>query len=439
MAELALGALGVVPLIGVAIESYRQVSSKLKLFRHYSSKVERNERIKDTIKRVQDRVTVTFNASEYDQSIEDLKSRNGELKHLREQITQLRQTASGLHAPPGLKRRAPGSWPNRGLVQQASKALYLTLVDKWKCCQPEHVNHALKVFVDTGEIEGEVLLYVAILCQARSPSLTRSTLVELEVRSQKLELAQPTRLHQPMPSTDDCFDVVRKRAKVVMFAESSTSSARSSTMTVPVATRTKQSACHISSDLSKSNDIFMKPNEWQFTFADKLRVARALASTVLKFHSTPWLREYWRLQDFSLFYSDGEETSQTLRTLHVSTEVARRQLGAMEGIQNAPQVTEDELTICGIDNMTLHSLGVALLQIDRMVEIEPGDVMKVRKMARTPSWMLGPRYRDITQKCLRCDFGYGSDLTKPRLQEAISENIIGVLEKMMSQLSIDDD
>lgn len=36
MAELALGVAGVVPLIGLAVKSYRQVHSKLKSFVHYS-------------------------------------------------------------------------------------------------------------------------------------------------------------------------------------------------------------------------------------------------------------------------------------------------------------------------------------------------------------------------------------------------------------------
>jgi hypothetical protein len=39
MAELALGVLGVVPLIGVTIKSYQQLSSKAKTFRHCSSAV----------------------------------------------------------------------------------------------------------------------------------------------------------------------------------------------------------------------------------------------------------------------------------------------------------------------------------------------------------------------------------------------------------------
>ena len=41
MAELALGALGVVPLIGFAIQSYQSLYTELKTFRHCSSTVRR--------------------------------------------------------------------------------------------------------------------------------------------------------------------------------------------------------------------------------------------------------------------------------------------------------------------------------------------------------------------------------------------------------------
>ncbi|KAK1954602.1 hypothetical protein LY78DRAFT_742284 [Colletotrichum sublineola] len=83
-------------------------------------------------------------------------------------------------------------------------------------------------------------------------------------------------------------------------------------------------------------------------------------------------------------------------------------------------------------------MGHALLQIDRWTRVEPGDVLAVRKMAlRTSS--LGSRYQEITRKCLRCDFGYGSDLAKPRLQEAVYENVVGALEMMISSLDLAED
>lgn len=52
---------------------------------------------------------------------------------------------------------------------------------------------------------------------------------------------------------------------------------------------------------------------------DKLKVARSLALTVLRFHTTSWLTEAWRLQDICLFHR-GEDLSQSLQTLHLKFE-----------------------------------------------------------------------------------------------------------------------
>ncbi|OHX00979.1 hypothetical protein CSPAE12_00334 [Colletotrichum incanum] len=182
-----------------------------------------------------------------------------------------------------------------------------------------------------------------------------------------------------------------------------------------------------------------------FSTIDRLKLARSLVSAVLKFHSTPWLSDFWRLRDLAFFRGgQDEEVSEALRSLHVGVEVAQKQFDLMDdvqdssGMQNLSRVTEDEQLYCGIGNLTLHSLGVALLQIDRWARVEPDDVLAVRKMALRSS-SLGPRYQEITQKCLRCDFGYGSDLTKPRLQEAVYENVVEVLETMISSLDLTED
>ncbi|GJC96751.1 hypothetical protein ColKHC_05577 [Colletotrichum higginsianum] len=178
---------------------------------------------------------------------------------------------------------------------------------------------------------------------------------------------------------------------------------------------------------------------------DRLKLARSLVSAVLKFHSTPWLSDFWRLRDLAFFRGDQEEeVAEALQSLHVGIEVARKGCDSMDGVQdssdilNLSRATEDERLYCGIDNLTLHSLGVALLQIDRWTRVEPSDVLAVRKMALRSS-SLGPRYQELTQKCLRCDFGYGSDLTKPRLQKAVYENVVEALETMISSLDFTDD
>lgn len=193
------------------------------------------------------------------------------------------------------------------------------------------------------------------------------------------------------------------------------------------------------------DEVLDESFEDSFSTIDRLKLARTLVSAVLKFHSTPWPSDFWRLRDLAFFKGgQDEEVSEALRSLHVGIEVAQKQFDSMDGVQNSSdlhnlsRVTEDQQLSCGIDNLTLHSLGVALLQIDRRTRVELEDVLSVRKMARRSS-SLGPHYREITQRCLSCDFGYGSDLTKPRLQEAVYENVVEALEKMILSLDLSED
>ncbi|KAK2018381.1 hypothetical protein LZ32DRAFT_599807 [Colletotrichum eremochloae] len=591
MAELALGVLGVVPLIGGAIKTYKQVHGKLKLFRHCSKEVKKvqkvlgvqrqvfaNEcrlwlrfiqeddevasamasdaehdgwddahleaalqsrlkdnyetwleicrdisgrikeleanldafklmdevkpkdgRLKKTLKRTQDGARIAFNATDFEKTIDQLRSSNNELKGLREQISELHnpKTCASVQA----KASKKGEWASLIRIRRASKALHEALVRTWNCDHPGHMGHAVKLFVETYRVEGEVQLNLAIVCRAHTGDLVQSSLVQLEVRSQNLEWIEPPRLPAQVPPPDDGKCTPRKRLKIVRFAETtlkaSIEAPQNAVLNDLGSITTSQNTVHGSCDLGSSKDICRELSQQLeasclghldilsdeafrhlfypaktcfcggfhtsvechkavtmdevldessrdfFSTVDRLKLARSLVLAVLKFHSTPWLGDFWKLRDLAFFRTDqGEDVSQALRSLHVGVEVAQRQINSMEGVQSLSDypglVTEDERLFCGIDNLTLHSLGVALLQIDRWTRVEPGDVLAVRKMAlRTSS--LGARYQEITRKCLRCDFGYGSDLAKPRLQEAVYENVVGALEMMISSLDLGED
>lgn len=43
---------------------------------------------------------------------------------------------------------------------------------------------------------------------------------------------------------------------------------------------------------------------------------------------------------------------------------------------------------------------------------------------------------ELTNKCLGCDFGYGDDLSKPRLQQAVYEKLVCELDDMIRSLAI---
>ncbi|KAK4234763.1 hypothetical protein C8A03DRAFT_37423 [Achaetomium macrosporum] len=94
---------------------------------------------------------------------------------------------------------------------------------------------------------------------------------------------------------------------------------------------------------------------------------------------------------------------------------------------------DDVQMLCGIRNVTLHSLGVALLQIWRWELFDTQDLVVIRKAPAKPS-RLGPRYDDLTTSCLWCDFGFGADHNRPQLQGAIYKTVIYELEQMVDLL-----
>ncbi|RYP46405.1 hypothetical protein DL768_007372 [Monosporascus sp. mg162] len=182
------------------------------------------------------------------------------------------------------------------------------------------------------------------------------------------------------------------------------------------------------------NTIFNHPVERSISISQQVRLALNLVQGVLKFHSTPWLPPYWRLQDLSYFEAT-EGLADSLSTLHISTELSPGQrCGPL--MSGADSDMLDAQRAWGIRNLTMHSLGVALLQIGQWDPLKPEDIVKVRRVADMAEQdsRLGPRYQKITQQCLDCDFGFGKDLTQLELQNAIYRDVVCELESLICAL-----
>lgn len=448
---------------------------------------------------------MALNQTDYEAGLDDLRAANSDLRGLREQINQLQKPCE----TSAIKRPATNSlgWAD---IRRASKALHDALLGAWSCSQPSHARHIVKLFLEAEKANEDIQMTIAILCEGYVKNAGQADFNELQVRSRQMEWIPHPQTSMPLPDTGEAQP--SKRIKAVRFSAQITKSCSART-TTEVRHRVAQSLSVASSDLRCSKDVcseitvrcgrktadmnplclghidfkaeenyrhlFFSPNKSfcegfcsstikasnsismdsiicemsrdAFSTVDKLKMARALVSAVLKFHTTPWLGEAWSLQDFSFFHDGGQDLTPALHTLHVGIEFDRnshRRIRSESTVEDVTmtsasfsrltEVSEDERLFCGIDNVALHCLGVALLQIDRQKRFEPGDVLSVRKMARVSS-TLGPRYQEITQKCLRCDFGYGTDLGKTQLQKAVYESVVGALELMISTLSIDDD
>lgn len=62
-----------------------------------------------------------------------------------------------------------------------------------------------------------------------------------------------------------------------------------------------------------------------------------------------------------------------------------------------------------------------------------------KRLNRTASTPMGPRYSEIVRKCLQCDFGRGEDLNKPELQEGFYREVVcelGELENKFKELQL---
>ncbi|KAJ9151047.1 hypothetical protein NKR19_g5034 [Coniochaeta hoffmannii] len=204
---------------------------------------------------------------------------------------------------------------------------------------------------------------------------------------------------------------------------------------------------HRPTELATFDDILQHPVETSISMVDQLKLARTIVSAVLYFSSTPWLAEYWGMKDLC-FFLDRNDLATSLRTLNLGvrflgTDAAQLE-GTMEGIdspsdkQDSPSAIDDAMLLHGIRNVTLHSLGVVLLQIGRWSRVEPDDILQVRRLAQQVP-RLGPKYHDLVQKCLNCDFGCGSNLSRPQLQQAVYEDVVEELDAMIKCLDISSD
>ncbi|RYP34645.1 hypothetical protein DL767_004205 [Monosporascus sp. MG133] len=125
--------------------------------------------------------------------------------------------------------------------------------------------------------------------------------------------------------------------------------------------------------------------DYALSVPQQLRLALIIARGMLQLHDTPRWRHYWTLQDLSYFHND-DNLAESLSTLHVSTELVTRQNSVANGIPDEiPPSSKEAAPLCdgvkeaqltyGIRNITVYSLGVALLEIGYWCALNPNDVV----------------------------------------------------------------
>ncbi|ETS81699.1 hypothetical protein PFICI_06701 [Pestalotiopsis fici W106-1] len=472
----------------------RELQDEMESFNEVESLRQDGELLKDAVRRLRSSLKIAWDKSKFESSYTDLRNYNDDLRRLRNQASEIRDLKMPARE---IRKQSSLEYGSYGFIRSASKALHGAFENTWSD-GPIGLRHSVKMFIDA-KVEEQVCMDVAVLCHGHNPAaldLLRPSLRVIQVRSQTMEWVDSRPQSPPSSDPDDGH---RKRQRV-RFADDCTASKSSEVVAqlpTPKGSESQSTMCenltgtdiclalaeersrlfatsvprylgymensfpesfrhsiyHEAKNkglkpqkLALMSQMFGRSMESAMTVVDQLRLARNMVVAVLKFHSTPWLRQYFVADDFHFFEVDTDLSS-SLRTLHFSVDhnskgCTRLSESYMQGIdipdtsQDLIEEVENASIQYGIRNMTLWSLGAILLQIGRWSKINsPDDVFTVRKLSsQVPP--LGPRYQQLTKKCLDCDFGYGDDLSKPRLQQAVYENLVCELTEMIEGLSI---
>ncbi|KAI0602748.1 hypothetical protein F4775DRAFT_535501 [Biscogniauxia sp. FL1348] len=435
--------------------------------------------------KMREAVNIMTNKSKYESLINGMKDSNQEIKRLRKTAGKIQRC----QAKTCTKRPRPLP-PFYRQITQHSKSFYDALRKFWSCFQVQHIGHDVRLLLDS---RNDGTLRVIVRYYTSSGFHVQDGLADLLVRSQSLHFVRITMPTTEGSTSWNSTDRGRpNKARRVRFSDDCASSSTTATLVEDVQTTTTSVSQALPLNLCSSGDIcsqlccqagtmtcggyldtpddlrhhlspvcspqcdhreclkakalrepvsldkiFGFPVEHSISVPEQVRLALKLVKGVLQFHSTPWLQPYWRLQDLSYFQTD-DGLAASLNTLHISTELSRKQQQQQQQqcdtimADNSSEVADAQLA-CGIRNLTMHSLGVALLQIGQWDALKPDDIVEVRKVADLVGRdsRLGPRYQKITQQCLDCDFGFGKDLSQPELQSAVYKDVVCELESLI--------
>jgi hypothetical protein len=186
---------------------------------------------------------------------------------------------------------------------------------------------------------------------------------------------------------------------------------------------------------------------------EKVRLARKLATAVLQYNSTPWLKESWRSRDiyfFDAISNSLDNQAARLAEPNFSVQVSEKAQALLENHESKIQPYAD--------NQILFGLGVVLLELgyestmaslqssSDSEEMDPKhseascEFMQAKRLSGSPllSRKMGSAYNRIVNRCLRCDFGAGQDLNTLHLQERFYRDVVCDLEMLEIRLrSID--
>ncbi|KXJ93852.1 hypothetical protein Micbo1qcDRAFT_220479 [Microdochium bolleyi] len=191
--------------------------------------------------------------------------------------------------------------------------------------------------------------------------------------------------------------------------------------------------------LSTLSEALTIPAEHTISVHDQLCLARDIAVAFLRFYSTPWMGPFVTTQDFSFFKTASSELADYIPYLHLSSSFAEDSPSMSTDDTDMP----DESVISaqlkhGLYSIPLWCLGTILLQIGKWESIpDTHDVVNIRRIS-AQAYAPGPRFQRLVERCLRCNFSFGDDLSKPRLQQEVHKKVVCELSEMIEILELKD-
>ena len=187
------------------------------------------------------------------------------------------------------------------------------------------------------------------------------------------------------------------------------------------------------SSLSKKNGSSEIPQY------ERLRLAKDLATAVLQYHGTPWLKLTWRSEDI-IFFGQLQGASNyevlDLTVPHLNVKIKGRDA------ENARATCVPHILA---PNSILFGLGVVLLEIAYSATLQslqqPSDLcdgsdgsfsefFTAKRLASSLGREMGISYGKIVKKLIQCDFGCGDDLNEPDLQAGFYKEVVCELDRL---------
>ncbi|GAP85045.1 hypothetical protein SAMD00023353_3900910 [Rosellinia necatrix] len=466
-------------------EIRRQIQALDKRLNYTLQDTDRDVKLTATEK-FREAVSVTTNKTSYEADIGHIKELNQEFRRLRKMAKEFNQ--SNIVAQAEEQKLIPADYSVKG---ELARAFYNSVKSCWSCAEVHHAEHRIALLLEW--FDGHDMR-IFLHCRHRIGITTSTHSLDLTIQPPRLPLGETRALAMNLstaipctelphtnnfkPSRDDQLaehPLAKRLRQVSRIGEPLTvSSENTPEPQKSVDLQTSNNVCgtlfqlaeenqastpflgadclrrralfpgnHVGGAVSKSapkraaiplTNILNSSLDADLTVTQQLRLVLQIAKGHLQLHWTPWWQQYWSLWDLSYFKDpSATELSTCLKTMHIGT---RLDLGTKEyEMTTAEQPPSGEVLqlTYGIRNLSLYCLGVALLQIGRWSQLDASDVFTIRKLASV-NGRLGPRYQELTQKCIDCDFGHGSDLGSPPLQRAFYKSVICELESLVAAL-----